>query len=109
MSKSKYFDYQEDYYSFGNKDNFGVISNSSVGMYGSKTYQNNDSNSKYMICANEMEMVSANEIGIAVNELGGIIPNIHRLISPDVDVAYDMQATHGNVNIQIVKILISGF
>ena len=45
-SKSKHFDSDGQYYSFGNKGNFGMIGNSSVGIYGSKVYRNTDSNNK---------------------------------------------------------------
>ena len=53
-------------------------------------------------------MASANEVKTVVKDLGGIIPNVHRLISQVVDVAYNMQATCGSVNLQRVETTSSG-
>ena len=98
-SKGKHFDSTGEYYSFGNKGNFGMVNNSSVGIYCSKLYKNIEKQKKATIIADQMEKSSATEVGYGVMKLSAIIPNIHKLLSPVVDVAFDMQADHGDVNL----------
>ena len=107
-SKAKHFDSTGEYYSFGNKGNFGMVDNSSVGIYASKSYTKSSSNLKAKSIADEMESSSANEVGYAVKNLSGVVPNLHKLLSPVVDVAFNMQATHGDLNIQKVQTASSG-
>ena len=107
-SKSNHFDYEGQYYSFGNKCIFRMIGKSSVDIYGSKSYQNNDSNSNEIMYTKEMELASADEVNIVVTHLGEVTPNVHRLISTVVDVAYNIQATYGSVNLQRVETASSG-
>ena len=102
-SKSKHYDSVGQYYSFGNKCNFGMVNNSSVGMYATKPYLNSDSDIKAKNYAELMEENAAIEVVTAVKGLWGIIPNIHMLISPVVDVAYNIQSKHENINLQIVQ------
>lgn len=80
----------------------------SVGICGSKYYQNTDSNIKAMMYAKETDVASTKGGKIAVKDLGGIIPNVHRLTSPLVDVAYNIQATYVNINLQRVETKYSG-
>lgn len=107
-SKSKHFNSTGQYYSFGNKGNFGMIGTSSVGIYCSKSYKNIKSNEKAKKYAKEMEDIAGNEVKVAVKNIGCIIPNVHKLISPVVDVAYDMQDSHGSVNLTNVNTSSSG-
>ena len=60
------------------------------------------------IIADQMEKSSAIEVGYGVKKLRAVIPNIHKLLSPVVDVAFDMQADHGDVNLQQVKTSAAG-
>ena len=107
-SKPKYFYSDGQYYYFDNKGNFWMIGNSSVGIYDSKVYQNTESNKKSNIYTKEMEVACSKEVVTAVTDLGGILPNVHRLISPVVDIAYNIHATYGSVNLQRVETASSG-
>ena len=107
-SKGKHFDSTGEYYSFGNKGNFGMVNNSSIGIYCSKLYRNIENQKKAKVIAEEMEKLSATEVGYGVMKLSAIIPNIHKLLSPVVDVAFNMQAEHGDVNLQQVETSASG-
>lgn len=37
-----------------------------------------------------------------------VIPNVHRLMSPVIEVAYNIQATHDNINLKRVDTISSG-
>jgi len=107
-SKAKHFDSTGEYYLFGNTGNFGMVDNSSVGIYSSKVYKNVERQRKAKVIADEMESSSAIEVGYGVQKLSGVIPNLHKLLSPVVDVAFDMQVDHGDVNLKLVKTSSSG-
>ena len=96
-SKAKHFDSTGEYCSFGTKRNYGMVDDSSVGIYLSKVYKNVQTQKKAKIIADEIENDSAIEVGYAVKKLSGVIPNMHKLLSPVVDVAFDMQSDHGDV------------
>ena len=55
-----------------------------------------------------MESSSAIEVSYGAQKLSGVVPNLHKLLSPVVDVAFDIQSDHGNVNLQQVQISSSG-
>ena len=69
---------------------------------------NSDSNVKAINYAELMEENAAIEVGTAVKDFSGIIPNIHILISPVVDVAYNIQSKHGDINPQRLQTTPSG-
>ena len=56
---SSHFGSTGEYYSFGNKGNFGMIDDSSVGQYACKIYKSTVSLSKAIINASIMEEMSA--------------------------------------------------
>lgn len=65
-SKAKHVDPLGKYYSFGNKGNFGMVDNSSVGIYSSKAYKNVITQKKVKLMADEMESSTAIEVGYYV-------------------------------------------
>ena len=55
-----------------------------------------------------MEAACSKEVATAVKDLAEIIHNVHRLISPVVDIAYNMQATYGSATLHRVETASSG-
>ena len=85
-----------------------MVDNSSVGIYVSKSYKNINNQSKAKIITDQMESSSAIEIDYAVQNLSCVIPNLHKLLSPVVDVAFEMQVDHGDFNLKKVQTSSSG-
>ena len=77
-------------------------------MYATKSYRNMVYNKKVNMYAEEIENSSANEIEIAVKGLSQVIYNVHMLISLVVNVAFNMQGIHGDINLKSVKTTSSG-
>ena len=65
-SKAKHFDSVGEYYSFGNKGDFAMVNNSSVGTYAYKSYKNVNNQREAKIIADKMESTSATEVDCAV-------------------------------------------
>ena len=76
-------------------------------MYGSNSYKNHISNNKFNIFEDKLETPSASEVDKAIKNLG-IIPNVHRLVSSVVGVAYNIQATHGDTHLKRVETISAG-
>ena len=74
-----------------------------MGIYASKSYQNKNSQMKAILIADQMESLSANVVHHAVQDLSNITPNLHKLLSPVVDVAFKIQVDHGDLNLKQVK------
>ena len=72
-------------------------------MYATKSYRNMVYNKKVNMYAEEIENSSANEIEIAVKGLSQVNYNVHMLISLVVNVAFNMQGIHGDINLKSVK------
>ena len=77
------------YFSFGNKAFYGKVGLSSVSQYVDKKSNNKT--------ANILEELFSNEVRYGVDNIARHIPIVKELISPVVDVAYKMQAIHGEV------------
>ena len=102
-SNAKHFDSSGEYYSFGNKGNFGIVNNSSVGICASKSYKSINNKAKAKKTADKMESSTANEVDKSVTNLSGIVPNLHKLLSPVLNVDYNIRATHGDFNFKKVQ------
>ena len=55
-----------------------------------------------------MESASATEVDCAVQNLSGVIPSPNKLLSIVVDVAFNMQSKHYDINLKKIKTTSSG-
>ena len=88
------------HYSFGNKAFYGKVGSSSVSQYAVK--KSND------ISAKVLEELFSNEVRYGVNNIAKHIPIVKELISPVLDVAYEMQCHQGDINLKEVYLKNSG-
>ena len=65
--QSSHFGSQGEYYSFGNKTNFGMVNDSSLDQYEIKKYRSAMTTRKSIINATVMEHISAMEIELGMN------------------------------------------
>ena len=79
-----------------------------MGIYSSKAYKNVITQKKAKLIADEMESSTAIGVSYCVQKLSGVVANLHKLLSPVVGVAFDMQSDHGDVNLQQVQTSSSG-
>ena len=87
------------HYSFGNKAFYGKINNSSVSQYALK--KNTDVN---IGLQEKMEKEFSEDIRYGISNLSKHLPNIKHLISPVLDIAFQMQKEYGDVNLQEVEL-----
>lgn len=97
-----------EYWSFGNKAEYRINNQSSVGLYRNKPTTSNKRKIKIEERANEMEKKIANFVKKSMHNLSKIFQNIDALLSPFMLVAYDMQEQYGNINLQNVQSMESG-
>ena len=81
--------------SFGNKENFGMIGNLSVGQY-----LNKHKHVKGHMNSSIIDTMASNEIEISIDNIARIISAIRVLIAPLFDVAYEMQGEKGDANLK---------
>ena len=72
-----HFDSTDKHYSYGNKGNFGIINNTSIGQYMNKKKSLNA-----QMNASVIETMSSTDIEVGINDLSQIIPLIRLLIAP---------------------------
>ena len=80
-----------------------MVDNSNVGIYAYKLYKNVNNQRKAKRITDEMESASATEVDCAVQNLSGVIPNINKLLSSVVDVAFKMQSKNGDISLKKIK------
>ena len=88
------------YYSFGNRALFRKIENTSVGQYCNKKQDDEQKQDEINNIASELENIIAVEIRGALDSFSSIIPNIKMLMSPILDIAYDLQDEYGDINLK---------
>ena len=94
MANTTHFDSIGKQYSYGNKGKFGVMSNTSVGQQVNKN--------KYVnaqINALVIEKMDSTEIEISINDLSQTITLVRSLIAPVLNIVFEHQNTHGNINL----------
>ena len=94
-SEGKHHGSAGEYYSYGNKANFGMVELSSVAQYASRS-RGMDSHLKG-IC---LEELSAMEMQMGINELQKYIPLLPKLISPFIATAFRLQNKIGDINLK---------
>ena len=97
---SNHFDSRGYIYSFGNKGSYGMINNSSVDMYATRKFKDKLKMEQTIESANDINNKCATAITEGISCLKKIIPNISNLISPIIQVAYNMQNKIGSVNLK---------
>ena len=83
------------YYSFGNKYNFGIVDNSSVGQYITKNFKSAGKTLNSKLAVDHIESMCASELGDGVGGLAKITLNVKILIAPALTIVYDLQITTG--------------
>ena len=91
------------YYSFGNRGAFQKINNSSVSQYSVKKSTNHDKQEEIKETATAIEKIISVELKCALNTISTILPNIQMLISPVLDVGYDLQHKHGDIGMKLTS------
>ena len=92
-----------EYYSFGNKANYGMIDQSSLALYTYKKYKNSISNELSELNANIIEVMAACELKLAIEDMIKVVPSLDKLIAPLLNVAYDTQKTIGDINMKKIS------
>ena len=93
----------ELYYSFGNKGAYEVVNDSSVGQYKSKRIRGHESNQEQLSWCRNAENLIAEHLNESVHVLKSYVRNLPKLISPVIDVAYNMQKEYGDINLKATK------
>ena len=101
--KSNHFNSTGYGYSFGNKGFYGMINNSSVSTYAHKKYKNTEKMEDSIFLSRIIDNMTAIEVNYAVTTMKQVLPNIVNLISPVLDVAYNLQYSIGDINLQKVS------
>ena len=94
-SESKHHGSAGEYYSYGNKANFGKVELSSVAQYASRTI-GIDSHLNGL-CIEELSVM---EMQMGINQLQKYIPILPQLISPLIAIAFRLQNELGDINLQ---------
>ena len=100
---NQHFESVGNIYSFGNKAFYGLVdNNSSISQYVNKKSKNPTKQDKINNNAITCEQLCCVQVEKAVNLMKRLFPRINKLISPLLDVAYSMQETKGDINLQKV-------
>ena len=97
---SSHFGSTGDYYSFGNRANYGMINNSSVTQYVSKKYTSGKKTLVAKKDAEHIERMGSRDIDCGIKNLCTVIPNLIDYISPTLNVAYNLQKDIGDFNLK---------
>ena len=82
------------YFSWGNRGNYGMLENSSVGGYACKRGDKAKMNSEFIEFMMNTELISA------INKMKKILPILPSVVAPVIRVAHELQSTVGDINIQ---------
>ena len=96
------------YYSFGNKGNYGMKDNSSVGQYTNRQYKDSSKMLMSNVNAIGLEEMVARELEAGIEGISKITPNIRKLIAPVINVAYREQLKKGDINLNKGALFDSG-
>ena len=89
-------------YAFGNKPSYGMVDDSSVGVYTNKNSKNDDKQDTINKKATDVERICSETITKGVNSLSIIIPDLKYLLSPILDTADKIQKKIGKVVLEEV-------
>ena len=105
---STHFVSKGNYYSHGNKGNFGIVDGSSVGQYVNKKITNKTASERATFYARLMEQLKANEIMGGLDVLVQVFPKLKTLIAPIIVTGYNLQDEKENINLQPVPTTLRG-
>ena len=91
---NKHHDCKGLYFSWGNKENYGRNSNSSVGQYATKSAL------RAKLCGKTIMELMNSELKISIIRLNRVFNYMHRMITPVMHIAHTIQSTVGNIGIQ---------
>ena len=97
---ASHFGSEGKYYSFGNKGNYGMKNNSSVGQYTNRQYKDAAKMSMSNTNAIGLEEMVARELEAGIEGIAKIAPNIRKLIAPLINAAYRDQLNKGDINLK---------
>ena len=103
-----HFGSEGNYYSYGNKGNFGIVDGSSVGQYVVKSFKKESSKLTAKEGAKVIEEMAARDLGIGIDSLVKLIPKLKSLIAPVINTGFNLQGEKGNVNLKCVPASESG-
>ena len=89
-----------NYYSFGNRANYGLIGKSSLTQFVHKKVKSNSTTNRLEMEASRFENLLAEDLKYGVKSLISIIPNVQEYISPTLNIAYNLQDTVGDCNLK---------
>ena len=101
--RSHHFSSTGNYYSYGNRDNFGRVHNSTITQYVSKKYASIDKTKVAKENAEIMEDLSTQELAMGIKYLSAIIPNVKKYIAPTLNAIHRLQDDIGDININEVQ------
>ena len=96
---ASHFGSEGKYYSFGNKGNYGMKNDSSVGQYTNRQYKDASKMLMSNVNAIGLEEMVARELEAGIEGIAKIAPNIRNLIAPVINVAYREQLKKGDINL----------
>ena len=88
------------HFSFGNKGQYKMVHNSSVGQYAMKQGISDEKKLKCLV----IEELVARELKDGINNIGRVLPNFNELIAPVLKIADDLQSILGHINLQNDKL-----
>ena len=97
-----------NYFSFGNRANYGKINNSSITQYVPKKYMSVNQSIISMHDAELMEKIVGRELELSIMYLSKLIPKLNLYIAPVISVANEIQHDIGNCNIKEMECSNSG-
>ena len=97
-----------NYFSFGNRANYGLLNRSSVTQYVPKKYRSNKASKASQLDAEFMEKIVGRELELGILYLSTIIPNLKLYIAPVLSVANQIQNDIGSCNIKELECSSSG-
>ena len=103
-----HFGSEGSYFSYGNKGNFGMVDGSSVSQYVNRKFTTEARSTKAAFDSKLIEEMVSQEIGIGIDGLCKIIPNLRSLIAPIISIGYELQGSKGEVNLQKMAASSSG-
>ena len=92
-----------NYFSFGNRANYGIVNNSSVTQYVCKKYSAANSTIAAKTDSEYLEAMSSRELDNGITNLCKVIPTLRYYISPTLSVAHNLQQEIGDCNIRKMK------
>lgn len=105
---STHFGSTGQYYSFGNRANYGMIGKSSITQYVNKKYNKLSSQLKSVCQSNVMEDLLAKDLHNGISGLVSILPNIKQYIAPSLNICYQVQEEIGDCNMKTTAVSRSG-